>query len=219
MRAVDLLFYSVLTIAACGFGITIFVNPDWTKRNKAIFSVALAVMLFIGPSSYRLSTGRDASEVISEVLLCPVYNFLHCPGQSNAGWLARSLLSPAEWLVTPAPPTTWPTSSFSYAATLAHGSIPADMTLRIGTSENAPSGWGIQIGAFEDAELAGDQLATYANANKDLIGNAQLMIASKLGAHGHTLFLARFVQLSESDARAICGKLTIRGQTCFAVKA
>ncbi|HEY2071371.1 MAG TPA: D-alanyl-D-alanine carboxypeptidase [Rhizomicrobium sp.] len=76
--------------------------------------------------------------------------------------------------------------------------------------------WSIQIGAFNDAASAKAQLASYAEHSLDVLGQAQRIIAPFQSVDGHTLYRARFGPFVEAEARAVCQRLTERGQTCFA---
>jgi D-alanyl-D-alanine carboxypeptidase len=76
--------------------------------------------------------------------------------------------------------------------------------------------WTIQIGAFNDAISAKAQLASYAERSLDVLGQAQRIVAPFQSVDGHTLYRARFGPFVEAEARAVCQRLTERGQTCFA---
>jgi D-alanyl-D-alanine carboxypeptidase len=76
--------------------------------------------------------------------------------------------------------------------------------------------WTIQIGAFADAASAKAQLASYAEHSMDVLGQAQRIVAPFQSVDGHTLYRARFGPFVEAEARAVCQRLTERGQTCFA---
>jgi D-alanyl-D-alanine carboxypeptidase len=76
--------------------------------------------------------------------------------------------------------------------------------------------WTIQIGAFGDAASAKAQLASYAEHSLDVLGQAQRIVAPFQSVDGHTLYRARFGPFVEAEARAVCQRLTERGQTCFA---
>jgi D-alanyl-D-alanine carboxypeptidase len=76
--------------------------------------------------------------------------------------------------------------------------------------------WTIQIGAFADAVSAKAQLATYAERSMDVLGQASRIVTPFQGTTGQTLYRARFGPFVEREAREVCGRLTERGQTCFA---
>jgi D-alanyl-D-alanine carboxypeptidase len=79
--------------------------------------------------------------------------------------------------------------------------------------------WTIQIGAYADKALAKAQLDSYAQKAQDVVGQAERIIAPITNPNGHTLYRARFGLYAERDARQVCGRLTQRGQTCFAALA
>ncbi|HEY1630616.1 MAG TPA: D-alanyl-D-alanine carboxypeptidase [Rhizomicrobium sp.] len=81
---------------------------------------------------------------------------------------------------------------------------------------NGTRDWTIQIGAFVDAQSAKAQLASYAERSLDVLGQAQRIVAPFQSLDGHTLYRARFGPFVEAEARAVCQRLTERGQTCFA---
>ncbi|HTQ14430.1 MAG TPA: SPOR domain-containing protein [Rhizomicrobium sp.] len=76
--------------------------------------------------------------------------------------------------------------------------------------------WTIQIGAFADPAAAKAQLAAYAERSLDVLGQARRIVAPFTAVDGHTLYRARFGPFVEAEARAVCQRLTERGQTCFA---
>jgi D-alanyl-D-alanine carboxypeptidase len=77
--------------------------------------------------------------------------------------------------------------------------------------------WTIQIGAFADQALARAQLDSYASKAKDIVGQAAHIVAPIQAANGHMLYRARFGPYAEREARNVCGALTQRGESCFAV--
>ena len=77
--------------------------------------------------------------------------------------------------------------------------------------------WTIQVGAYANQALASAQLNSYASKAKDIIGQAAHMVVPIQYANGHTLYRARFGPYAETEARNVCGQLTQRGQSCFAV--
>lgn len=76
--------------------------------------------------------------------------------------------------------------------------------------------WTIQIGAYADLALARHELAAYADKAMDVLGKAQRIVVPFQSLDGHTLYRARFGPFAEREARQICARLTVRGQTCFA---
>jgi D-alanyl-D-alanine carboxypeptidase len=88
-----------------------------------------------------------------------------------------------------------------------------------GDSEQVPApghNWTIQIGAYADKALAAAQLKTYYGKAQDVLARASQIIAPITSPQGHTLYRARFGLFAEQEARAVCNRLTQRGQTCFA---
>ena len=77
--------------------------------------------------------------------------------------------------------------------------------------------WTIQVGAYANQSLASAQLNSYATKARDIIGQAAHIVAPIQAANGHMLYRARFGPYAEQEARNVCGQLTQRGQTCFAV--
>ena len=76
--------------------------------------------------------------------------------------------------------------------------------------------WTIQIGAYADKALAAAQLKTYYGKAQDVLARASQIIAPITSPQGHVLYRARFGLFAEQEARAVCNRLTQRGQTCFA---
>ena len=76
--------------------------------------------------------------------------------------------------------------------------------------------WTIQIGAYADKAMAEAQLKTYDGKAQDVLASAVKIIAPITSPSGHMLYRARFGLFAEREARDVCGRLTQRGQTCFA---
>ena len=79
--------------------------------------------------------------------------------------------------------------------------------------------WTIQIGAYADQALAKAQLDAYAQKSMDVLGQAARLVVPFQASDGHTMYRARFGLFAERQAREVCGRLTQRGQTCFAAVA
>ncbi|HWD48620.1 MAG TPA: serine hydrolase [Rhizomicrobium sp.] len=79
--------------------------------------------------------------------------------------------------------------------------------------------WTIQIGAFADTLQAQTQLKSYAQRSADVLAQAQRIVIPFQSVDGKTLYRARFGSFIEAEARAICERMTERGQTCFAALA
>jgi D-alanyl-D-alanine carboxypeptidase len=97
-------------------------------------------------------------------------------------------------------------------------SLPA-MTGRSAPAPVAGHDWTIQIGAYADPAVAKAELASYAQHSMDVLGQAARIVAPFESTEGHTLYRARFGPFQEREARAVCQRLTQRGQTCFAAVA
>jgi D-alanyl-D-alanine carboxypeptidase len=105
------------------------------------------------------------------------------------------------------------------AAALGEGDIdsaPIPTPRRDVASTLSVRDWTIQIGAFADVTSAKAQLASYAEHSMDVLGQAARIVAPFESVDGHTLYRARFGPFVEAEARAVCQRLTERGQTCFA---
>jgi D-alanyl-D-alanine carboxypeptidase len=109
----------------------------------------------------------------------------------------------------------------SRAAALGEGDIDSAPipTRRNVASTLSVRDWTIQIGAFADVTSAKAQLASYAEHSMDVLGQAARIVAPFQSVDGHTLYRARFGPFVEAEARAVCQRLTERGQTCFAATA
>jgi D-alanyl-D-alanine carboxypeptidase len=96
---------------------------------------------------------------------------------------------------------------------------PATM---IAKSVSAPvstaRGWTIQIGAFADMASARGQLAAYAERSMDVLGQSERVVVPFQSVDGKTLYRARFGPFVETEARAVCQRMSERGQTCFAAQ-
>lgn len=84
------------------------------------------------------------------------------------------------------------------------------------TPETGMHDWTIQIGAYNDLNLARSQLAAYADKSLDVLGQAQKIVVPYQSPDGHMVYRARFGPFQEREAKQICARLTERGQTCFA---
>ena len=78
--------------------------------------------------------------------------------------------------------------------------------------------WAIQIGAFADKISAHAQLAKYAEKSMDVLGQARRLVVAVPDENGRTTYRARFGLFGEDEARAVCRRMTSRGETCFAVE-
>ena len=97
---------------------------------------------------------------------------------------------------------------------------PATMIARAAAAPvSTARGWTIQIGAFADMASARGQLAAYAQRSADVLGQSERVVIPFQSVDGHTLYRARFGPFVETEARAVCQRMTERGQTCFAAQA
>jgi len=98
--------------------------------------------------------------------------------------------------------------------------VPARQQPATAMARNASSGglrnWTIQIGAFADMTQARSQLQTYASRSSDVLGQASHIVIPFQSVDGKTLYRARFGPFQEAEARAVCQRMSERGQTCFA---
>jgi D-alanyl-D-alanine carboxypeptidase len=77
--------------------------------------------------------------------------------------------------------------------------------------------WAVQIGAYADRATALVHLTKYAERSMDVLGQAKRLVVPSPGTSGKTLYRARFGLFGENEARAVCRRMTSRGETCFAV--
>jgi hypothetical protein len=75
--------------------------------------------------------------------------------------------------------------------------------------------WTVQIGAYSNSEDAVSQLTAYAHNESDLVGSAGQIVTPTQMPDGRTAYRARFGPFTQSNARALCGKLKQRGYACF----
>ena len=75
--------------------------------------------------------------------------------------------------------------------------------------------WAVQIGAFASKALARAKLAAFAKRGTDVVGEAKRLIVPLPSGDGHMLYRARFGMFAEDEAKDICRRMVLRGQTCF----
>lgn len=80
----------------------------------------------------------------------------------------------------------------------------------------APPGWGIQVGAFQQAEDGNRAIASAAGHAADLLGGAQPRLEPTRTNQG-LLYRAQFLGLSRSDAARACARILSGGLDCMAV--
>lgn len=81
----------------------------------------------------------------------------------------------------------------------------------------APSGWGIQVGAFNDKASSQRAVALATQRAGSILDKAVPHIVAVPTDRGATLFRARLVGLDEKTARRACAALSKAGQGCLTV--
>lgn len=81
---------------------------------------------------------------------------------------------------------------------------------------DAAKRWTVQIGAYGDRNLALAELNKYAKRSSDVLGKAQQLVVLTANPAGGTVYRARFGLFSETEARAVCKRISAQGATCFA---
>jgi D-alanyl-D-alanine carboxypeptidase len=121
------------------------------------------------------------------------------------------------------PPKVKPSARDEGEGDIGDNGIPASQQLANKMARNASAGgvrnWTIQIGAFADMSQAQTQLKSYAQRSADVLAQASRIVIPFQSVDGKTLFRARFGPFIEAEARAVCQRMTERGQTCFAALA
>ena len=79
MRLLEYLAYAVVSLLLGWFSVRVFVGKAWSEKRKAFFTVTLTVLAFAALSVYRLNSGKDISESIAELVICPIHSFSYCP--------------------------------------------------------------------------------------------------------------------------------------------
>ena len=96
--------------------------------------------------------------------------------------------------------------------------IAKSVSAPVSTAPAIARSWSIQIGAFADMASARGQLAAYADRSKDVLGQSERIVVPFQSVDGKTLYRARFGPFVETEARAVCQRMSERGQTCFAAQ-
>lgn len=81
---------------------------------------------------------------------------------------------------------------------------------------DAAKRWTVQIGAYGNRTLAMAELNKYAKRSSDVLGKAQQLVSITANPAGGTVYRARFGLFSETEARAVCKRISAQGATCFA---
>jgi D-alanyl-D-alanine carboxypeptidase len=77
--------------------------------------------------------------------------------------------------------------------------------------------WGVQIGAYSDAEHAREHLGLARNIVPDVLTPSRTAIFP-LETEKGTMYRARFGPLSPTQAKSVCNTLKSKGQDCFALQ-
>jgi D-alanyl-D-alanine carboxypeptidase len=104
-------------------------------------------------------------------------------------------------------------------AALSASLTPASVSLSGSASAAAlpkNAGWGVQVGAFSDADAGRRALADVAQRMPTLLASAYPQMVPVTTGSGR-LFRARLMGLDESSARSVCGSLARSGEDCLAV--
>jgi D-alanyl-D-alanine carboxypeptidase len=76
--------------------------------------------------------------------------------------------------------------------------------------------WGVQIGAFSDADAGRRALADVSRRMPTLLASAYPQMVPVTTGSGR-LFRARLMGLDETAARSVCGSLARSGEDCLTV--
>jgi D-alanyl-D-alanine carboxypeptidase len=104
-------------------------------------------------------------------------------------------------------------------AALSASLTPASASLSGNASAAAlpmSAGWGVQVGAFGDADAGRRALADVARRMPALLASAYPQMVPVTTGSGR-LFRARLMGLDESSARSVCGSLARSGEDCLTV--
>jgi len=83
-------------------------------------------------------------------------------------------------------------------------------------AEPPASGWGIQIGAFNDPDVGRQALASVVKAMPQLLAHVAPVV-QEVSAGGITVYRARLQGADEKTARSVCAYLIRHGQNCLTV--
>jgi len=78
------------------------------------------------------------------------------------------------------------------------------------------SGWGIQIGAYNDPAIGRQALANIVRSMPQMLNHAAPAV-QEVSAGGVTMYRARLEGIDEKTARAVCAYLVRHGQSCLTV--
>ncbi len=80
-------------------------------------------------------------------------------------------------------------------------------------------GWGIQVGAFSDAESGQQALRAMSREMHTLLSRTEAVVQKTRSDSGDDVYRARFVGMELATARSVCAFLVKKGQGCFVVAA
>ncbi len=80
-----------------------------------------------------------------------------------------------------------------------------------------PSNWGVQIGAYYDANAGQQALSGIAGSMPQLIGKSDHILQKVAYSDGSSVYRARFMGMDKETARAICTRMIRGGQNCMVV--
>ena len=110
--------------------------------------------------------------------------------------------------------------AFASAASLVAASAAPTPTQALATApaiaSATNSGWGIQVGAYNDPAIGRQALAGLMQSLPQYLGRAAPTV-QEISAGGVTMYRARLQGLDEKTARAVCAYLVRHGQSCLTV--
>jgi D-alanyl-D-alanine carboxypeptidase len=95
-------------------------------------------------------------------------------------------------------------------------SLPSKNAVYVAPPPASSSGWGIQIGAYNDPAIGRQALANIVHMMPQLLGRAAPAV-QEVSAGGVIMYRARLQGLDEKTARSVCSYLVNRGQSCLTV--
>ncbi|MBB3230755.1 D-alanyl-D-alanine carboxypeptidase family protein [Halomonas stenophila] len=114
------------------------------------------------------------------------------------------------------PVETPPTTATSTAASAPVTTSDDPIRQVLAEGDAAAGGWGVQIGAFSDADHARRLAARAADRLATELANARVAVPRVDGAG---VYRARLVDMQEGQARSVCRRLQAQGMDCMVVQA
>lgn len=93
---------------------------------------------------------------------------------------------------------------------------PSKQQDAIKTTSISGGNWGIQIGAYSDADIGRQALANITSSMPQILGSGEPQL-QKIVISGTTLYRARLMDLDQKTAQNVCSYLTQHGQSCLTV--